>query len=974
MEDACPPSKRRHSSNAEVVVEWDDVKGSLTEERNDCPPSKRRHISQENDVDFSESNKDSNTEQISNAEVVIKQDDAVNDVKESLTDNDGKNDIVMEESNLDATEDKFRKKLLVLDVNGLLVDIVADPDEGCKPDTIIGSKAVFKRPFCDEFLKFCFERFNVGVWTSRTRRNIEQVLKFLEINSEDQLLFCWDQFHCTKTGFNTIENSGKPLVLKELKKLWEKQDSNLPWEKGVYNESNTIFLDDSPYKALRNPPHTAIFPYSYSYRDTQDNGLGPNGDLRNYLGKLAACDDVQKFIEHNPFGQQPITYDDESWYFYRKIIGSIEPKAVPTRSRRKLIILDTGGLLVDIASAPREGFKADTMQGSTSVFKRPYCDEFLQFCFKRFNVGVWTSTSRYTTEWTLDYVMGDSQHKLVFCWDRSHCTDTGFSTVENTSKALILKQLKKLWEKKDADLPWDIGEFDETNTLLIDNTPHKALLNPPHTAIFPHRYRYFNSEDNSLGPEGDLRVYLERLAESENVQKFVSENPFGQRPIREKNLSWRYYQKVIHAISSRLNRANGSVDVQSKSISDPKPDPTTGLVAPILVETNAVSTTVSDAPTLLEPKTVSTTVLAAPKCSEPETDVVMADAQTSLEPETNTTTDLTDQASLESETNTTTVLTGQTSLEPESDHTTLLTCQTSLEPENGKNTVLAAPNCLEGESNTSVLAAQTSMKQETDTIMADAQKTSLEPETDTTTYLTGQTSLESETDTATVLTGETSLEPEADYTTVLTGQTSLEPETENTTVLAAPNCLEAETNPSVLMVQTSLEPDIETTTVLTGQPSLEPETDATMTDAQTSLEQETHTTVLAAQTSLEPETDTTTLLTGETSLVPETDITDVLAAQASIKTETETTVLTAQTLLEPETDTYVLTRQTSLEPETDTTVLTGQTLLEPETATTTVLTAQTSLEPETDATSVLTRQTSLEPETDTTTVLTGQNC
>ncbi|XP_076924000.1 uncharacterized protein LOC143586321 isoform X2 [Bidens hawaiensis] len=932
-------------------------------------------------------------------------------------------------------ESKFTKKLLVLDVNGLLVDIVADPDEGYKPDTIIGSKAVFKRPFCDEFLKFCFERFNVGVWTSRTRRNIEQVLKFLEINSQDQLLFCWDQFHCTKTGFNTIENSGKPLVLKELKKLWEKQDSNLP-EKGVYNESNTIFLDDSPYKALRNPPHTAIFPYSYSYRDTQDNGLGPNGDLRNYLEKLAACDDVQKFIEHNPFGQQPITYDDESWYFYRKIIGSIEPKADPTRSRRKLIILDTGGLLVDIASAPREGFKADTMQGSTSVFKRPYCDEFLQFCFKRFNVGVWTSTSRYTTEWTLDYVMGDSQHKLVFCWDRSHCTDTGFSTVENTSKVLILKQLKNIWEKKDVDLPWDKGEFDETNTLLIDNTPHKALLNPPHTAIFPHRYRYFNSEDNSLGPKGDLRVYLERLAESENVQKFVSENLFAQRPIREMNLSWRYYQKVIHAISSRLNRANGSFDARSINISAPKLNPATGLVAPTLVETNAVSTAVSDAPTLSEPKVVSTTVLAATKCLEPETDAVMADAQTSSEPETNTATDLTDQASLESETNTTTVLTGQTSLEPESDHTTVLTCQTSLEPETNNNTVLAAPHCLEEESDTSVLAAQTSLgpetetatvligqtsleqktdtatvligqtslEQETGTIMADAQKTSLEPKTDTATVLTdqtlleseadtaivltGQTLLESETDTATFLTGQTSLEPESDHSTVLTGQMSLEPETENTTVLAATNCLEAETDTSVLVVQTSLEPEIETTNALTGQTSLEPETDTTMTDAQTSLEQETDTTVLAAQTLLEPETDTTTDLTGQTSLEsgidtatvltgqislePETDHTTVMTGQTPLEPETEnTTVLAAPNCLEAETDTSVLVVQTSLEPETDTTMTDAQTSLEQETDATTDLTGQASLIPETDTTTVLATRTSLEPETNTT-VLTTQ--
>lgn len=62
-----------------------------------------------------------------------------------------------------------------------------------------------------------------------------------------------DQSHCTMTGFKTIENRSKPLVLKELKKLWEKLEPGLPWEMGDYDQTNTLLLDDSPYKALRNP-------------------------------------------------------------------------------------------------------------------------------------------------------------------------------------------------------------------------------------------------------------------------------------------------------------------------------------------------------------------------------------------------------------------------------------------------------------------------------------------------------------------------------------------------------------------------------------------------------------------------------------------------------------------------------------------------------------------------------------------------
>ncbi|KAJ7956485.1 NLI interacting factor-like phosphatase [Quillaja saponaria] len=213
-----------------------------------------------------------------------------------------------------------KKKLLILDVNGLLADFVPNVPEEHKADIMISQKAVFKRPFCDDFLQFCFDRFNVGVWSSRTKRNVDIAIKFLMGKSRSKLLFCWDQSHCTKTRFKTIENIDKPLVLKELKTLWEQRKPGLPWKKGDYNESNTLLLDDSPYKALCNPMNTAIFPYPYKYTDTNDASLGPGGDIRVYLEGLAMAEDVQKYVASHPFGQGPITESNPSWSFYRQVI------------------------------------------------------------------------------------------------------------------------------------------------------------------------------------------------------------------------------------------------------------------------------------------------------------------------------------------------------------------------------------------------------------------------------------------------------------------------------------------------------------------------------------------------------------------------------------------------------------------------------------------------------------------------------
>ena len=63
------------------------------------------------------------------------------------------------------------------------------------------------------------------------------------------LWFGQDSSKCTATGHYTVENKNKPLVLKELNKLWNKEEP-----------SNTLLVDDSPYKALRNPVLLAFSP------------------------------------------------------------------------------------------------------------------------------------------------------------------------------------------------------------------------------------------------------------------------------------------------------------------------------------------------------------------------------------------------------------------------------------------------------------------------------------------------------------------------------------------------------------------------------------------------------------------------------------------------------------------------------------------------------------------------------------------
>ncbi|CAN1197204.1 Uncharacterized FCP1 homology domain-containing protein C1271.03c [Linum perenne] len=220
------------------------------------------------------------------------------------------------------------KKLLILDLNGLLVDVVSLPPKDHKPDKRVGIKSFFARPFYLDFLKFCFERFEVAVWSSRTKKNIDILVDYLFGDMKNSLLFCWDLSNCTTTQFKTLENRHKPLVFKELKKVWEKHDPQLPWERGYFNESNTLLVDDSPYKSLLNPVHSAIYPNSYSFQDMNDNSLGAGGNIRVYLEQLCGAENVQKFVEKNPFGQEAVNEGNECWSFYLQVMNTFHPSRV----------------------------------------------------------------------------------------------------------------------------------------------------------------------------------------------------------------------------------------------------------------------------------------------------------------------------------------------------------------------------------------------------------------------------------------------------------------------------------------------------------------------------------------------------------------------------------------------------------------------------------------------------------------------
>ena len=217
------------------------------------------------------------------------------------------------------------RHMLVLDLNGLLVDRRMSPFEnpvdGTKvaPDAKFGKFYIYNRPHMQSFVEWASEHFTVGVWSSAQHHNARTLVNHIWGKQRDRLAFVWGQDRCTHVGAmdpaaGPGHGLGKPILLKDLHALWAVSSY------ARFGPNNTLLLDDSPYKAVMNPAHTAIHPAEYKlswggadvnvtgeesdandHRRIADELLGPSGALRTYLAKLSECETVTAYVAANPW-------------------------------------------------------------------------------------------------------------------------------------------------------------------------------------------------------------------------------------------------------------------------------------------------------------------------------------------------------------------------------------------------------------------------------------------------------------------------------------------------------------------------------------------------------------------------------------------------------------------------------------------------------------------------------------------------
>jgi len=143
-------------------------------------------------------------------------------------------------------------------------------------------------------------------------------------------------------------------------------------------------------------------------------------------------------------------------------------------ARMTLFIFDLNGTLLyrryikDNNHSKTHPSAKSTRVGNHLVWVRPMIKNFMKTKLDEgHHLAVWTSMTRANSVKLVDLVFGDLKSHLTFVWTQEDCLVVPGDTKE---KPLMFKPLARVWTA--------FPRFDRTNTILVDDSPQKTILNP----------------------------------------------------------------------------------------------------------------------------------------------------------------------------------------------------------------------------------------------------------------------------------------------------------------------------------------------------------------------------------------------------------------------------------------------------------------------------------------------------------------
>ncbi|KAM6522578.1 hypothetical protein FALCPG4_012223 [Fusarium falciforme] len=196
----------------------------------------------------------------------------------------------------------------------------------------------------------------------------------------------------------------------------------------------------------------------------------------------------------------------------------LEPHRL-AQPRRILIVMDLNGTLLHRPNKRRP----------FHFVERPHAKAFMSYCLDTFHVAIWSSARPDNVSKMVDQLLTPEQReRCLLVWGR----DTfGLCKADYDAKVQVYKRLTSVWSDPRIMGAHPAvqagGKWDQTNTILVDDSLEKARSEPFNLLQIPE-FSGLSTEMPNVLPQ--VHDYLNNLAHEADISRFVRRSPFKLDP------------------------------------------------------------------------------------------------------------------------------------------------------------------------------------------------------------------------------------------------------------------------------------------------------------------------------------------------------------------------------------------------------------------------------------------------------------
>ncbi|KAL8743577.1 MAG: hypothetical protein Q9190_004092 [Brigantiaea leucoxantha] len=198
--------------------------------------------------------------------------------------------------------------------------------------------------------------------------------------------------------------------------------------------------------------------------------------------------------------------------------------------------------------------------GSTAYKPRPSLTPFLDYCISNHSVLVWSSASPRNVSSICNRIFTPKQRqRLLGIWAR----DTlGLSSGQYTKKVQVYKRLDRIWDDHNLQTfrsqRGQVSRWDQSNTLLIDDSALKASAQPFNAVALPQFVGPGVKPEEGIDVLGRVVAYVEMARRWDNVSSYVKRTPFAMSTSRQ----WDWTSaKILDAGEMESDDESGGVEL-----------------------------------------------------------------------------------------------------------------------------------------------------------------------------------------------------------------------------------------------------------------------------------------------------------------------------------------------------------------------------------------------------------------------------